>query len=253
MCYSFYVFLGQVPLVKSLGVSQVPRVVTAHAGQTVTLKCFCGDDSVTFFSWYQQRLGGRPVIISNRMRHNMAASISPSFKERFEVKSGERINHLTISDLLLSDSAMYYCGILEFNSLELGDGSFLHVRMSLSNMQSFVYQPGLNPVQPGDSVQLNCEVYSEKCEGEQRLYWYRQTTSQPVIMYPNDRNCVNESHSRKCTLSYYIKSVDSSDEGMYYCALASCGEIMLGNGTQVQLTSKQCFFLFLNQVMFGLK
>lgn len=216
----------------------------AQVGQTVTLKCFCGEDSVTFFSWYQQRLGGKPVIISSRMRHDTEAFISPSFKGRFEVESRERVNHLTISDLLPSDSAVYYCGILELNLLQFGEGTFLHVRVPLSNVQATVYQPGLSPVRPGDSVELSCEVRSEKCEEEQRFYWVRQTTAQPAIIHPIEGNCVNEARGRKCALTYSIQSVNSSDEGVYYCAVVSCGEIVLGNGSQVQLTSEQESFFF---------
>ncbi|TNM93510.1 uncharacterized protein [Takifugu rubripes] len=232
--------IGQVPLaVQPLGITQDPRVLMAQIGQTVTLKCFCGEDSVTFFSWYQQSLGRKPEIISSRMRHNKEAAIYPSFKGRFEVESKETINHLTIADLLLSDSATYYCGILEFNSLEFGEGTFLYVTMPLSNIQGVVYQPALDPVRPGDSVQLSCEAHGEKCKGEQSLYWFRQTKGEPVIMYQNEGNCVDEAHNRKCTLTYSIKSVNSSDEGMYYCALASCGKLVFGNGTQVQLTKSK--------------
>lgn len=246
----FYFFLGQVPLaVQPLGITQDPRVLMAQIGQTVTLKCFCEDDSVTFFSWYQQSLGKKPEIISSRMRHNKEAAISPSFKGRFEVESKETINHLTIADLLLSDSATYYCGILEFNSLEFGEGTFLHVTLPLSNIQGVVYQPALDPVRPGDSVQLSCEVHGEKCKGDQSLYWFRQTKGEPVIMYQNEGNCVDEAHNRKCTLTYSIKSVNSSDEGTYYCALASCGKLVFGNGTQVQLTSKQCSIFSLKTIM----
>lgn len=243
-------FLGQVPLaVQPLGITQEPRVLMAQIGQTVTLKCFCGEDSVTFFSWYQQSLGRKPQIISSRMRHNKEAAIYPSFKGRFVVESKETINHLVIAELLLSDSAIYYCGILEFNSLEFGEGTFLYVTLPLSNIQSVVYQPALDPVRPGDSVKLSCEVQGEACKGEQSLYWFRQTKGEPVIMYQNEGNCVDEAHNRKCTLTYSIKSVNSSDEGMYYCALASCGKLVFGNGTQVQLTSKRCSIFLLKTIM----
>lgn len=227
------------PAVESLGVNQDPRVIKAQSGQTVTIKCFCGEDSVTFFSWYQQRLGSKPVIISSRMRHDTEVSISPSFKGRFEVESREGMNHLTISDLLPSDSAVYYCGILEFNLLQFGEGTFLHVMMPLSNIQVMVNQLDLSPVRPGDSVELKCEVHGEKCKEEKRFYWFRQTMAQSVSIHPIEGNCVYEARGRKCTLTYAIQSVNVSNEGIYYCALASCGEIVFGNGTQVQLTSKQ--------------
>lgn len=212
--------------------------MTATVGETVTLRCFCGEDSVTFFSWYQQILGSKPVIISSRMRHNTKATVNTKFQGRFEVESKEKINHLTISDVRPSDSATYYCGILEFNSLEFGEGTLLQVRMPLSNVQAVVYQSALNPVEPGDSVHLTCEVHSEKCEEKQSLYWLRYTPSQPGLIYPNEGTCVNEANIRKCALTFSINSVNSSDEGIYYCALASCGEVVLGNGTEVQLKSK---------------
>lgn len=248
--WNCFFFLGQVPLaVQPFGITQDPRVVMAQIGQTVTLKCFCGEDSVTFFSWYQQSLGSKPEIIASRMRHNKEATIYSPFKGRFKVESKETINHLMIADLLLSDSATYYCGILEFNSLEFGEGTFLYVTSPLSNIQGVVYQPALDPVRPGDSVQLSCEVHGETCKGEQSLYWFRQTKGEPVIMYQNEGNCVDEAHNRKCILTYSIKSVNSSDEGMYYCALASCGKLVFGNGTQVQLTSKQCSIFSLKTIM----
>lgn len=249
-CEIVFFFLGQVSLaVQPFGITQDPRVLMAQIGQTVTLKCFCGEDSVTFFSWYQQSLGRKPEIIASRMRHNKEATIYSPFKGRFKVESKETINHLMIADLLLSDSATYYCGILEFNSLEFGEGTFLYVTSPLSNIQGVVYQPALDPVRPGDSLQLSCEVHGETCKGELSLYWVRQIKGEPVIMYQNEGTCVDEAHNRKCSLTYSIKSVNSSDEGMYYCALASCGKLVFGNGTQVQLTSKQCSIFSLKTIM----
>lgn len=227
---------GQVPAaVETLGATQDSGVITAEVGQTVILKCFCGEDSVTFLSWYQQILGGKPVIVSTRMRHHMEASVYPPFEGRFQVESGETINHLKVSDVRLSDSAMYYCGILEFNLMEFGQGVLLHVRTSLPNIRAVVYQPALELVQLGDSVNLSCAVYSGKCAEEQSLYWLRHVAAQPAIMYQNAGHCVTGPHTRNCTLSLSIKSVNTSDAGTYYCALASCGEIVFGNGTTVQI------------------
>nr|AAF28786.1 immune-type receptor 10 [Sphoeroides nephelus] len=231
--------------VESSGVTQDPRFMTATVGETVTLRCFCGEDSVTFFSWYQQLLGGKPVIISSRLRHNTEATVYPQFQGRFEVESKEKVNHLTISDVLPSDSATYYCGILEFNSLEFGEGTLLQVRMPLSNVQAVVYQSALKPIELGDSVQLRCEVHSEKCEEKQSLYWLRYTSSQPGHIYPNEGTCVNEANITKCALTFSINSANSSDEGIYYCALASCGEVVLGNGTEVQLKRSKAQSLLL--------
>ncbi|XP_051285199.1 Ig heavy chain Mem5-like isoform X3 [Dicentrarchus labrax] len=237
----FLVLLGeicQVPAVdKTSGITQDSGVITAEVGQTVTLKCYCQDNSVTFLSWYQQSLGGKPLIVSTRMQHNSEATISPAYKGRFQVLAGKGkgINHLVIKELLPSDSATYYCGILEFNAIEFGQGAFLHVKTSLSNIHAVVHQPALETLQWGDSVNLSCTVYAEKCAGEQNLYWFRHGVAQPAIMYHNAGQCMKDSHMENCTLNLAIKSVSSSDAGMYYCALASCGEIVFGQGTKVKI------------------
>lgn len=231
-------YAGQVSAVgKTSGITQDSGVLTAEVGQTVTIECFCQDNSVTFFSWYRQSLGGKPLIISTRMKHNSEASISSVYKERFRVQSGESINHLTISDVRPSDSATYYCGILEFNAMEFGQGAFLHVKASGPNIRAVVYQPALEPLRLGDSVNLSCAVYAEKCAEEQSIYWFRHGAAQPAIVYRNVGQCMNES-PKNCTFHFSIKSVNPSDAGMYYCALASCGEIVFGNGTRVDFVGR---------------
>ncbi|XP_070849507.1 immunoglobulin kappa light chain-like isoform X2 [Chaetodon trifascialis] len=219
------------------GIIQDSGVRTAVVGQTVTLKCACRDNAVTFFSWYQQTLGGKPLIISTRMRHNAEATINAPYKDRFKVtaESQTGINDLTISHVKLSDTATYYCGILEFNTIEFGQGVLLNVKTSLSNNQTVVYQPAWEAHRLGESVNLRCTVYADKCAGEKSLYWFRHGAAQPAIMYRSVGQCVNESHVKNCTLNLTIKSMNSSDAGTYYCALTSCGEIVFGNGTRLEI------------------
>lgn len=237
-------YAGQVSAVdKTSSINQDSGVITAKVGETVTLKCFCQDEAVTFLSWYQQSLGGKPLIISTRMMHKQEASISPAYKDRFQVEaqSEEGSNHLIITDLRLSDSATYYCGILEFNAIEFGQGAFLHVKTSPSNIRAVVHQPALESLQLGDSMNLSCTIYAEPCAGERSLYWFRHGAAQPTVMYHSAGQCMNDSEShlkRNCTLNLVIQSVSTSDAGMYYCALASCGETVFGEGTRVEIAGR---------------
>lgn len=236
-------YAGQVPAVsKTSGITQHSGVQTAEAGKSVTLECFCQDDAVTFLSWYQQSLGGKPLIISTRMKQQTESSISPAYKERFRVLADHAVgsNHLIIKDLRLTDSATYYCGILEFNAIKFGQGAFLHVKTSLPSVQAAVHQPALGPVRLGDSVNLICTVHAEKCAGKQSFYWFRHDAAQQAIIYHGEGQCENleESRMENCTLNLAIESVSSSEAGMYYCALASCGEIVFGNGTRVEIAGK---------------
>ncbi|KAF3836871.1 hypothetical protein F7725_004335 [Dissostichus mawsoni] len=222
--------LSQVPAVgKNSSITQDSGIITANVGEKVTLKCNCEDESVTYLSWYQQILGDKPVIISTRMR-NSDATISPGYKERFEVFENHNggNNDLTIKDLRLLDSATYNCGVLVFNAIEFGKGAFLHVKASKSNINAVVHQPALEPLRAGDSVNLSCSGCATECEGEQSLYWFRHGAAQPAIVYPSAGQCEiilkEGTVMRNCTLKLALKSVSSPDAGMYYCALASCGD-----------------------------
>ncbi|MEQ2238561.1 hypothetical protein ILYODFUR_034365 [Ilyodon furcidens] len=89
-------------------------------------------------------------------------------------------------------------------------------------------------VRPEDSVTLQCSVLSDfenkTCSGDLSVFWFRSDRSHPGIIYTNgnkDDGCEKRSDSqKKCVFS---KNVSSSDTGTYYCAVATCGEILFGN------------------------
>uniref|UniRef100_A0A8D0CQM6 Uncharacterized LOC116042338 n=1 Tax=Sander lucioperca TaxID=283035 RepID=A0A8D0CQM6_SANLU len=242
--YIFLVLLSENCVVsavnKTSGITQDSGVITAKVGENVTLKCFCRDDAVTFLSWYQQSLEGKPLIISSRMKQSTEASIFPAYKERFKVlaQSEEGTNHLIIKNLRMSDSATYYCGILEFNAIEFGHGAFLHVKTPQPIIQAVVHQPAMEPLHLGDSVNLSCTVNAGACAGNQSLYWFRHGVAQSAVMYHSAGQCKqlsNEESNMSCTSNLALKSVSFTDVGMYYCALASCGDIVFGSGTRVEI------------------
>ncbi|XP_078132016.1 immunoglobulin kappa light chain-like isoform X2 [Sander vitreus] len=242
--YIFFVLLSEICEVsavnKTSGVTQDSGIITAKVGENVTLKCFCRDDAVTFLSWYQQSLEGKPLIIASWMKQSTEASIFPAYKERFKVlvQSEEGVNHLIIKNLRVSDSATYYCGIVEFSAVEFRHGAFLHVKTPQPNIQAVVHQPALEPLRLGDSVNLSCTVNAGACAGNQSLYWFRHGVAQSAVMYHSAGQCKqlsNEESNMSCTLNLALKSVSFTDTGMYYCVLASCGDIVFGSGTRVEI------------------
>ncbi|XP_039896733.1 uncharacterized protein LOC120739120 [Simochromis diagramma] len=241
---------------KNSSVIQESGIKIAKVGENVTITCICQDDAVTFLSWYQQSLGGKPNIISTRMKHSPEADIYAQYKDRFKVLVEGKKEYLKITNLSLSDSGTYYCGVLVFNAIEFGQGLFLHVKSPATSIGSAIDQPTLKPLRLGDSLNLTCTVEAEPCAGELNLYWFRHGASQSAVMYPSEGHvCADISqetpHRRNCTLNLAIKSVSSADAGIYYCALASCGEIIFGNGTKVEIAGSPVLVYLLSAALGG--
>ncbi|XP_071314244.1 uncharacterized protein [Trachinotus anak] len=104
-----------------------------------------------------------------------------------------------------------------------------------------------DPVRPGDSVTLQCSVLSDSdnktCPGDHSVYWFRAgaAESHPDIIYTDGKrrdDCEKKPDPRsapKSCVYRFSKNVSSADAGTYYCAVATCGEILFGNGTTLQI------------------
>uniref|UniRef100_A0A4W5RH43 Novel immune-type receptor 9 n=1 Tax=Hucho hucho TaxID=62062 RepID=A0A4W5RH43_9TELE len=222
------------------------HLVTANVGETVTLHCFYKGNLALYFIWYKQTLGDNLQILSVFYKYNKNATFYHEFKgnTRFSVQSGEGINHLKISDMQLSDSATYYCGNSYANQVEFGEGAILIVKGSGSRHMTVLQQPVSESVQPGDSVTLNCTIHTQTCVGEHSVYWFRHGSveSLPGIIYTHgDRSdqCEKRSEAgsptQSCVYNLSKRNLSLSDAGTYYCAVASCGEILFGNGTKLDI------------------
>ncbi|XP_038556270.1 uncharacterized protein LOC119889414 [Micropterus salmoides] len=106
-----------------------------------------------------------------------------------------------------------------------------------------------DPVHPGDAVTLQCSVLStskkKSCPGEHSVHWFgvRSDKYHANTIYTGgnrhhecDKRPDAQSPPKSCV--YHLsKNVSSSDAGIYYCAVAACGEIIFGNGTKLDIES----------------
>uniref|UniRef100_A0A3P8Z367 Ig-like domain-containing protein n=1 Tax=Esox lucius TaxID=8010 RepID=A0A3P8Z367_ESOLU len=239
------VLCSTVPLQAIYTQSSSMRLVSANVGETVILRCF-QDNLAQHFLWYKQTLGDKPKILSSCYSYANNPEFHNEFKDRsrFSVLCGTGINHLNISDIQLSDSASYYCGSSHTNELNFLVGAILVVKGSESRNTPVVQQPVSESVHPGDSVTLNCTINTETCGGEHSVYWFRHDSgeSPPGIIYTNgDRSgqCMKSPESgsptQSCVYNLPKRNLSLSDTGTYYCAVASCGEILFGNGTKLDV------------------
>ncbi|XP_029609803.1 uncharacterized protein LOC115194317 isoform X2 [Salmo trutta] len=231
---------------ESSSISQKIGLMSANVGDAVVLVCFNEGDVGVMFSWYKQTFENIPQLISTVYKLDNNAQFYQEFKDnpRFSVEGGQGKNNLMIADVELSDSGTYYCGSSYGNNLEFGQGVILIIKGSESRNMTILQQPVSESVQPGDSVTLNCTIHTETCAGEHSVYWFRHGSgeSRPGIIYTHgDRSDQCEkspeagSPTQSCVYNLPKRNLRISDAGTYYCAVASCGEILFGNGTKLDV------------------
>ncbi|CAL8271445.1 unnamed protein product [Boreogadus saida] len=227
---------------------EIPRwitVNTAELGDTVSLDCAALPDDRVRIYWYKQSLGCVPQTVAAKTYEKM--TFNPPFHLRFTV--GSDFN-LTIRNVTKGDEANYFCQQGVLNSWN--KGTFLSVKDPNEQRfvsQTVVQQPVSASAQLGDPVALQCSVtsqrtdHSNQCQGEPSVYWFRSGPSHPAAIYMNGNRsgeCQNSSGPpsapQSCVYTLPKNSVDSSDAGTYYCALAACGEVVFGNGTKLDIT-----------------
>ncbi|XP_069014912.1 uncharacterized protein [Embiotoca jacksoni] len=214
----------------------------ANPGDNVTLPCYYVFRA-KHLCWYKQVAGQQPQILSSFYKHSPDSNIFHNqFKDnkRFTIDSGEGFYHLSISNVQELDSAMYFCGEISITVTNFKKGIFL--LLNESGRRSFPQQPESNSVQPGGSATLNCTVPAGARDGEYNVYWFKKDSENFGIMYVNtqsSRQCVKNSTSPGCECSLSMRNLSQSDAGTYYCAVASCGEILFGNGARLSVEEKQ--------------
>ncbi|XP_071314250.1 uncharacterized protein [Trachinotus anak] len=153
---------------------------------------------------------------------------------------------LHISGAELSDTGLYYCIKVKQLDMEFLTGTFLIIKGPEPDITTIIQVPPSDPVRPGDSVTLQCSVLSDSekktCAGDHSVYWFRAGADEslPSLFYAHGNSgdeCEKspEAQSTQKCVYNFSKTITSSDAGTHYCAVATCGEILFGNGTKVDI------------------
>uniref|UniRef100_A0A3P8YZ90 Ig-like domain-containing protein n=1 Tax=Esox lucius TaxID=8010 RepID=A0A3P8YZ90_ESOLU len=244
-------------------VTQPDPMVVTHSGRSVSLTCFCPSEMIMNVLWLKQTFGQKPLLMASSYHYSQESSYFNKFikdfnkTKRLSVKRAEDSFNLTISKTEPGDSATYYCAALIVNEIRIAEGTVLYVKvvfdyeskrifaLALHDLNmSVLQQPVSESVQPGESVTLNCTINTGTCEREHSVYWFRHDSgeSHPGIIYTNgDRSgqCMKSPESgsptQSCVYNLPKRNLSLSDTGTYSCAVASCGEILFGNGTKLNV------------------
>ncbi|XDV27597.1 hypothetical protein PO909_031101, partial [Leuciscus waleckii] len=94
-------------------VEQSYREMPASEGDQVILRCnYTTTSNTAYLFWYKQLPNRSPTFILNKYTFGEGTT-EPDFKERFSatLNSTSRSVPLTIQDVCVSDSAVYYCAL----------------------------------------------------------------------------------------------------------------------------------------------
>nr|XP_043896755.1 uncharacterized protein LOC122778727 [Solea senegalensis] len=212
-------------------------VIVVEVGGTVDFPCPVSEKEGRFFHWYKQSPGYLfETVATGTFTKQMLQG--PFQNPRFKVTEGDSNYILSITDVVKEDEGTYFCQNGTAYSQTFVYGNFLAVNDQSQQSNVFVKQsPETASVHPGFTVTLQCSLLSQnignrvECPDDQMVYWFRAASqhSHPGIVYTN-----RSTEKRSCVYSLTKTIEDSTDAGTYYCAVAICGEILFGEGTEVE-------------------
>ncbi|XP_030252154.1 uncharacterized protein LOC115568733 [Sparus aurata] len=222
---------------------QIPLTV-AELGDNLTLTYPVPGSESSLFYWYKMKFGYMLQTVAAGSSYKV--SLEGQFvNSRFTITKDDSLYFLHITNVSKDDEATYFCQSGAAYVMRFTQGTVLVVNDPKNHQKSISVEqsPVTASVEPGALINLQCSLLSKKkenrvqCPGEHSVYWFRAGSerSHPSIIYPHrNSSCNREDRSCVYSLSKTIQS--SAVNGTYYCAVVTCGEILFGEGTKVEIT-----------------
>ncbi|KAM7417275.1 hypothetical protein PAMA_017095 [Pampus argenteus] len=239
------ILLTAVSLIQTAEDPHLISLTEVEPGDNVTFYCSVSEKDVLFY-WCKQSLGHTVQTVAVGSFGKI--TVTKQFKEsRFTVAKEDTLYVLIITNVSKEDEAAYFCQKGTTLSRTSANGTFLAVNEN--NQQESVYvrqSPEKASVPLGDTLTLQCSLLytntaenTDQCPDEHSVYWFRAASAgfHPGFVSTH-RNRSDERVERSCVYSLSKTIQDSSDTGTYYCAVVTCGEILFGEGTNVETSSE---------------
>ncbi|XP_073343174.1 uncharacterized protein [Pagrus major] len=226
---------------------QIPPTV-AELGANLTLTCPVSGQESGLFYWYKMKFGYmvQTVAAGSLYKISLLGQFNTS---RFTLTQADDLYFLKITNVTKEDEATYLCQSGAAYTMRFTQGTVLVVNDPKNNQKSiYVHQsPVTASVEPGALITLQCSLLSKnkdnsvQCPGEPSVYWFRAGSggSPPSIIYPH-RNGSCDQKERSCVYSLSKTIQSTADNGTYYCAVVTCGQILFGEGTKVETRQEVC-------------
>uniref|UniRef100_A0A3B4TCK3 Uncharacterized LOC111232756 n=1 Tax=Seriola dumerili TaxID=41447 RepID=A0A3B4TCK3_SERDU len=227
-------------VIQTIEVPHHISLTVVEPGDNLTLTCIVIGKEIGLFYWYKLNFGYMIQTIASGSFTKI--TLQGQFKNpRFNVTKEGDLHSLIIRNISKEDEATYFCQAGAAYLMKFINGTNLAVngkKISVHVKQS----PETASVQLGASMTLQCSLlYTNKesraqCPGEHSVHWFRAGSGgfHPGIIYTHS-NRSDEQEERSCVYSLSKTIQNSSDAGTYYCAVVTCGEILFGEGTKVEI------------------
>ncbi|XP_037531422.1 uncharacterized protein LOC119408651 [Nematolebias whitei] len=220
-------------------------VTTVQLGEPATFSCPLPDlkDSSSTLHWYKQHAGDSIKVIVSLQKY-AKPKYGPEYSaSRMNVMLEERISNLTIFVTVQEDEGMYHCAFHDWYE-NIWRSTYLSLKGLTERTSNYtvVQQTAASDSDgPGGSATLQCSLLSgsdiKTCSGGLRVFWFRVRSekSNPDMIYTEGKRhdeCEKKPDSQnRCV---FFKNISSTDAGTFYCAVATCGQILFGNKLKVQ-------------------
>ncbi|XP_023184671.1 uncharacterized protein LOC111607062 isoform X2 [Xiphophorus maculatus] len=215
------------------------EVKTVTAGQKVNLSCPLQTSALYQETLYWIRL------VSGNWPEFLGATFNFEYDEESKIpriqtkqEDGEFLLH--INDAKRNDTGLYYCVKIRQLDFIFMNGTFLQIRGKESDVTVFLEDSPSFAIQSETQKTLQCSVlaYSERktCPADNRVYWFKagSDNSHPNLLYLQENSgdeCERIPETPSAQKCFYNFS-ETSDAGIYSCAVAACGQILFGNGAK---------------------
>ncbi|XP_030595582.1 uncharacterized protein LOC115787146 [Archocentrus centrarchus] len=239
-------------LLSTLSLSEInvgPRQISLTAvklGDSVTLTCSVSWDDVGLSYWYKLNFGYMTETIASGSFDKISLQW-PFNNSRFSATRVGNVHSLTIRNVNKEDEATYFCQAGAAYVMEFINGTVLAVNDPKTQQKSVTVKqtPDVESVHLGDTMTLQCSLLSKnktdtvECPGEDKVHWFKGASeSHPGIIYHGG---IRKREKGRCDYTLSKTITNSSDAGMYYCAVVTCGEILFGEGTKVEMKGFHLF------------
>ncbi|KAM8880994.1 signal-regulatory protein beta-2-like [Synchiropus picturatus] len=219
------------------GISQPVSVQPVGLGDSVTIQCYVEGNLDRV--WYRLTSAQTLQFVASFTSRFSHVEMSDDIKGRYSVEAVGTKHHLKISPTTWTDVGTYYCGVIQLDRVHFGGGTTLMLKGANMSSHSVVQRPLSQSLRPGDSVTLECSVlHTDLCSPEHTSVMWLKTPKKPPAEVVH-RSGRNESHCAgdACVYEFLLKNLSSEDAGTFYCIVAACGQVLLGGGTELNITS----------------